>query len=260
MYTYIPCSTSRVLGTIEACFNTIADGIVDYRSARNVGRSAVFDPGVFVDFIRSPHCASFAVTPRAPRSRPMEFIAVNAHLLYGTSRAERKREFDALLEWLVARSRKADRLYAANYVLLGDLNLDFDESDVMRTEIDVRIKALNATRLSSLADATCNFPLLTPHPKYGQLRTNARRGQTYDHIGFFSVGDDLPSPADSRAAGTGGISGYDYGVFSFTDLFAVALYGVRYDELSGAQEDEIIGACEHDVSDHLPVWARIPRV
>jgi exonuclease III len=185
---------------------------------------------------------------------------VNAHLLYGSNRVERRREFDALLEWLVARSRKTDRLYAANYILVGDLNLDFDETDVMREEIDARIRALNATRLSSLADARCNFPLLNPHPKHGQLWTNARRKQTYDQIGFFSVAHDLPSPQDNRTAGSGGISGYDYGVFSFTDLFATALHGVRYDELSAARQDEIIAACEYDVSDHLPVSVRIPRV
>ena len=71
------------------------------------------------------------------------------------------------------------------------------------------------------------------------------------------MGDDLPSPADNR---TGGISGYAYGVFSFTDLFAVALYGVRYDEPSSGRKREIIAACEHDLSDHMPVCVRIPRV
>lgn len=93
-------------------------------------------------------------------------------------------------------------------VLLGDLNLDFDETNVMR-----------------------------------------------DQIGFFSVGHDLPSPDDNRTAGSGGISGYDYGVFSFTDLFAAALHGVRYDDLSAARQNEIIAAIE-DVITALSVIAR----
>ena len=222
---------------------------------RRPGKPAISLPG-FVTFIRQPHCASFEIKSKAT-AKSYAFLAVNTHLLYGTRKAERKWEFDALIEWLTLRSKKKDRLYAQNLILLGDCNLDFDESEIMRDEIDAFLKGINKTRLRSKKAATANFPLLTPHPTYGELRTNARQSQTYDQIGIFANEKWLPTPDKNHLAGNKPDS-YDYGVFNFTDLIAQALYELPFDQLDKSRQDALIEKCQWDISDHMPVWIRLP--
>ena len=74
------------------------------------------------------------------------------------------------------------------------------------------------TVLKTKKSAVANFPFLTPHPKHGELRTNARLDQTYDQIAVFSNDVRLPNPEDNSNAGTLGNDGYDYGVFNFVDI------------------------------------------
>ena len=52
--------------------------------------------------------------------------------------------------------------------------------------------------------------------------------------------------------------GYDYGVFKLTDLFARALHGCGFTELSKKHRDGIISRTQDDVSDHMPAWIRLP--
>lgn len=214
-------------------------------------------PPEFVTFIRQPHCASFKVPGRGGAA-PYEFLVVNAHLLYGEDAGERKAEFNALIEWLTIRTKSRSKLYHKNILLLGDCNLEFEDAEEKRSEVDDFVKKLNTTRLKSKRAAKANFPLLTAHPKWGALRTNARQEQTYDQIGLFSNDSRLPAAGKNEKAGEMGADGYDYGVFMFTDLFAAALHGKKFKKLTQAQRDNLIERCEHDVSDHMPAWIRLP--
>jgi endonuclease/exonuclease/phosphatase family metal-dependent hydrolase len=212
----------------------------------------------FLTFIRQPHCAAFEILGEDGAKGPQLFT-VNAHLLYGKGVKERKREFDALLDWLILRARQRDRMYHKNILLLGDLNIEFNDSTRKREEIDARLRALNKNELSDEQAAKVNFPLLTPHPVNGQLRSNARQDETYDQIAFFGMEqEDLPSVNENHSAGHNGSDGYDYGVFSFTELFAEALHGKSFVDLSEAQRDDLISRANADVSDHMPAWVRLP--
>ena len=92
------------------------------------------------------------------------------------------------------------------------------------------------------------------------VRTNARRTETFDHVGLFIDRNELrlPRANDNANAGRGALNDYDYGVFSFVDLFAQALHGVDFDQLTGAQTTNIRSRAAADVSDHLPIWVRVP--
>jgi hypothetical protein len=212
----------------------------------------------FLTFIRQPHCAAFEIPGVGGATGP-RFLTVNAHLLYGNGKKERKREFDALLEWLILRARKRERMYHKNILLLGDLNVEFNDSSRKRQEIDDRLRSLNKNELSDEQAAKVNFPLLTPHPQHGQLRSNARQDQTYDQIAFFADDhEDLPTVDDNASAGMNGPDGYDYGVFNFMELFSEALHDKAFGRLSNAEADDLRSRAKADVSDHMPAWVRLP--
>lgn len=210
----------------------------------------------FVSFIRQPHYVSFRI-PGTGGAAPYKFLVVNAHLLYGEDKNERKWEFDALIEWLAVRAKKSDRLYHPNLLLLGDCNLDFDDDvTVMRDEIDAKIKDLNKRFLKSKKAAKANFPMLTPHPKIGVLRTALRQKQTYDQIGLFARDPRLPTVDDNKTAGSAPDE-YDYGVFNIADLIAQALHGKDVLALSAKDRKAIYAKAEYDISDHMPAWIRL---
>lgn len=106
----------------------------------------------FLQFIRSPHIASFRVKA-SDGATGYEFAAVNAHLLYGDAskqKEERELEFKALLAWLIDRSRERDKNYADNIFLFGDLNLDFEKTDVRRRAIEKFIVDMNSNVVASI--------------------------------------------------------------------------------------------------------------
>ena len=211
----------------------------------------------FLTFIRQPHCASFEVVPRTAAA-PFRFLGVNAHLLYGTNRDERRWEFEALIAWLTIRAKNAERMYYPNIVLLGDCNLEFEAFGWTPEKFNADLKKLNTDALKSKKAAKVNFPLLTPHPVHGELRTSARLKQTYDQIGIFAHDKHWPLSEANDTAGQVGPDNFDYGVFKFTELFAQALYGKSFTDLTKSQSVKIIKQCEFDVSDHLPAWFRLP--
>lgn len=210
----------------------------------------------FVSFIRQPHCVSFRI-PGKNNTEPYEFLAVNAHLLYGKNKHEREWEFRALLEWLTLRAKYIKKLYHPNIVLLGDCNLDFDSVPAMRSDIDELLRGLNANVLKSKTAAVANFPLLSEHPEHGELKTALRQKQTYDQIGIFSHDQRLPRPDDNDNAGNT-VSGYNYGVFNMANLIAQALHNKNINEVTENQRKEIYKRAEFDISDHMPVWIRLP--
>ncbi len=211
----------------------------------------------FLTFIRQPHCASFRV-PGPNGATPYEFLAVYAHLLYGVNERERKWEFDALIEWLTLRAKQAGRTYHKNFLMMGDCNLEFEKAEAQREEVDQFLRDLNRKKLKSGKATKANFPLLTPHPVRGVLRTNARLNQTYDQIALFAHDKRLPGSEANKTAGENGADGYDYGVFRFVDLFAEALRGVPFGDLKKSERSYILARTEHDVSDHMPAWIRLP--
>ena len=223
------------------------------------GKRATTKPSIkvpcFIAFIRPPSLVSFAIAG-AENSEPYEFLAINAHLLYGKNKQEREWEFKALIEWITVRAKYVEKLYHANLLLLGDCNLDFGTSAAMGKDIDAFIKGLNETVLKSKKAATANFPLLSEHPDHGYLKTALRQKATYDQIGLFSNDHRLPKPQDNTSAGATP-DGYNYGVFNIAKLIAQALHGKDIDQLTTPQRKAIYKKAEFDISDHMPIWMRL---
>ena len=209
---------------------------------------------VFLAFIRAPLCVSFEVLGH-PGTTPYRFMAVNAHLYFGNFIGDRRQEFDALMSWLLARANEQDKAYYPDYILLGDLNLDYDRPKTDRARVERQIKSLDG---ASAAGVNVNFPFLDPHRgRRGVFRTNARLTETFDQIGLFFRDARLPTHEQNRAMGTRR-EGPDYGVFDFVGLFARALRGKAFASLPKTQKKELLSKFEHKVSDHLPLWLRLP--
>ena len=110
------------------------------------------------------------------------------------------------------------------------------------------------------------FPFLDPHPKRdGQqlmgrdgrpLQTNGRLTETFDQIGFFSR-DPRLMKLNNKTTGLKP-RGPDFGVFDFVNLFSEALEGKPFEKLSKAKRTALVKRFEHSVSDHMPLWYRIP--
>ncbi len=141
---------------------------------------------VFLTFIRQPFCASFRIVGH-PGTEPYKIMAINAHLHFGNSVTDRRQEFDALMEWILGRVKEKETAYYPNFVLMGDLNLDFDNPETDRERISKHIKAFDTEVKASKSNANVYFPFLDSHPIRNTLfRTNARLQETFDHIGFFN--------------------------------------------------------------------------
>lgn len=208
----------------------------------------------FLTFIRTPFCVSFEISGH-PGTEPYQFMAINAHLYFGDFMADRRQEFDALMEWILARVRENDRAYYPNFILLGDLNLDFNNPRTDRKRIEKHMKAFNS---DTEDDVNVNFPFLDPYPGRKKVfRTNARLDQTFDQIGLFCRDQRMPSYLDNTSMGQHP-RGPDYGVFHFPMLFSKALNGQSLDRLSRDARGEFLARFEHKVSDHMPLWLRLP--
>jgi hypothetical protein len=212
----------------------------------------------FISFIRPPHAASFKIPGKAG-AVPYEFVAANAHLLYGGGRkSERKREFEALVSWLFDRAKKAETMPVKNMILFGDLNLDFAKPEIQRPRYDARLKEINAKLESADDPADFNFPFLDEHPDKGFIRSNARLSETYDQIGIIRRDPRLPGHAKNAKAGTKP-DGFDFGVVDFVRLFQDAVAaGKSVTDMDKAEKAKFIGRFEYDVSDHMPIWIRLP--
>jgi len=214
----------------------------------------------FLTFIRTPHCASFSIKGRGSAGS-VDFLAINAHLLYGQSEEERTREFFALLEWLVQRAKQFTRMYYKNMILMGALNMDFDSPESRYSDIVKLLIELNSNLLTGQSAARVNFPFLDVHPDQTSLfNTNARKDETFDHLAFFIDRNEtgLPLDTQNQQAGKGGPNGYNYGVFDFPELFAQAIHGKSFFQLNKTQIRSIYSKSKADVSDHMPIWVRIP--
>ena len=234
-------------------FKTLVDNKAALISALEAceGDAREFHPPFFVTFARQPHAVAFRVSGE----NPYELLAVNAHLIFGDRIDDRRREFTALMDTDLLKSRLADDANI-NLILMGDLNLDFDNPERDRPRIDEEIKNLDATLTDT--GSHINFPFLDQHKGRDEVfRTNARLNQTYDHIGLFAHDRRLPS-YDQNDLMPQTPEGPDYGVFDFMTLFSEAIYGKAWNELGDAERGLLWKKAEHSVSDHLPLWLRLP--
>ena len=111
---------------------------------------------------------------------------------------------------------------------------------------------------SDLEGANVNFPFLDMHPgRDNNFRTSARLTETFVQTGLFNRDPRLPSYMENATMGTNPL-GPDYGVFEFGDLFSEALLGSPFRELSSGEKSALVPRFEHKVSDHLPLWIRLP--
>ena len=200
----------------------------------------------FFDFIRAPHYASFEVLGNGDS---YEVAIVNAHLHYGRPK-QREKEFMTLLEWIF---QKADKVSEAPItMIIGDLNLDFKaNNDQRRKAIEAYLTSVNK---SGSKKVLANFPFLYDHPVQGLINTNARQTQTFDQIAYFHRDGRLPQAEHNQLAGSAqDLDFFDYGMFNFVELFKEA--GVIATKLDGKLD---FSEFEHDVSDHMPIWVRMP--
>lgn len=217
---------------------------------------------VFVSFIRTPFAVMFVIHGH-PGAERYTFMAINAHLFFGNVIDDRRQEFDALMEWIMGRVSEGDINDSLNIVLLGDLNLDYDKPENDRARILELIDRLNKR---GGKDVNVYFPFLHPHPRRDNqqlmgrdgtpLTTNARLSETFDQIGLFSRDPRLKKIRNEDA----GLRerGPDFGVFDFVNLFSEALLGKPFNELAKEQQSAFVKRFEHSVSDHMPLWFRIP--
>ena len=214
----------------------------------------------FVTFVRTPYVAAFEAYA-ANDQPPLRFTAVNAHLVFGTMR-ERAQEYQALLDWIILQLKVQKRSVGPNIILLGDLNLNFDNPEKEQPVIENHIRQINEQAFGDRNERRVYFPFIDPHPSTGKHhRSNARINVTFDQIAFFKAKDELRIPNDTwrEMIRPQEADGFDYGVFNFVELFAQSLKGKSYDDLTSAQRNDLAKKYEHSVSDHLPLWVRLPR-
>lgn len=257
---------TKVLQTLAENLDEITEALAPVANQANISASAISDIKMptFLAFIRTPFGVEFEVFGH-PGAERFHFMAVNAHLNFGNFISDRRQEFSALLAWLIGKVHASDTENSQNLLLLGDLNLDFDNPSRDLPRIVDEIKSLNA---AAGEDVNVLFPLLDAHPHSNQflaqfgapMRTNARMSETFDQIGIFTRDPRLMTNMAIAHMGQAE-RGPDYGVIDFANLFAEALFGEgqTIDKMTNASERQAFFArFEHKVSDHMPIWFRFP--
>ena len=98
-------SIAKDYDTFTADVEPYARELAKYRAGKRRGKPAKPKPRTFLTFVRQPFCVSFRIAGHSLDG--YEFMAVNAHLLWGDGGiTERKLEFDALIDWIMNRFRK----------------------------------------------------------------------------------------------------------------------------------------------------------
>jgi hypothetical protein len=191
-------------------------------------------------------------------------MAVNAHLFFGNYMSDRRQEFHALMQWIIQRVKNNDKAYHPNFMLLGDLNLDYNNPVNDRETIEESMKNYNkkgTAETNPKKKVNVNFPFLDVHQGETEVfKTNARLSETFDHVGMFFKDSNFEWPTHEKNKTMGSSEvGPDYGVFKFTDLFHKAL-GVTTSikNMSSIQKKNFFARFEHKVSDHMPLWFRLP--
>lgn len=230
-----------------------------FKEKKRKSKPTLSMPG-FITFARTPHLTAFEI-PAAGNANPISFIAVNAHLIYGEM-AERKAEFEELVRWMINRLSSETHLTAPSFILLGDLNLNLQDSEKEREKIEGFIAELKRNILGNAKSRRIYFPFIGKHPISKKvIRTNARSNQTFDQIGFFTGQKEkhLPQLGWANKITNANPDAFDYGVFNFAELFSRTIERQPYLNLSKTRRSALGKKFENSVSDHMPIWVRIPR-
>ena len=260
---------SKVLQIMAENYESINEVIEPYAKryanykAGKQGKPRNIKMPAFLSFIRQPYCVSFKIKGH-PNTQSYDFMAVNAHLFFGNYMSDRRQEFHALMQWIIQRVKNNDKAYHPNFMLLGDLNLDYNDPVRDRKTIEESMKNYNkdgTAETNPRKRVNVNFPFLDTHQHETEVfRTNARLSESFDHIGLFfrDSNTEWPTHKKNKTMGSS-IVGPDYGVFKFTDLFHEAL-GITtpIKEMSSTQKKNFFARFEHKVSDHMPLWFRLP--
>ena len=84
-----------------------------------------------------------------------------------------------------------------------------------------------------------NFPFFFAHPGQEEpFRTNARLAETYDQIALVFRDARQPGWEENESAGETP-DGYNFGVLNFVEMFAQALYGTSYQDLSKSDKKKL---------------------
>ncbi len=247
---------------IHEVMASYAEKYKDYKAGnRNKPRNVKFP--AFISFIRQPYCVSFRIKG-FPGTKPYEFMAVNAHLLFGDYMSDRRQEFHALMQWIVERVKNNDKAYYPNFMLMGDLNLDFNNPVRDMATVRKSMKSYDKDgndETDPKKQINVNFPFLDVHPRRDEVfRTNARLSETFDQIGMFfrDATAQWPTYKENGTMGDPADSA-DYGVFNFVQLFHDALgVDTPVKEMTTDQKQAFFSRFEHKVSDHMPLWLRLP--
>jgi hypothetical protein len=250
------------LDTINAAKAQFDTQLADYEAGTRKSKPRM-NPTTFLSFIRSPYCVSFNIKgPNPELHEPYSFMGINAHLMYGTTK-DRWMEFQALISWIRHRVEQAGKSYYPNFILLGDLNLDYDNPTKDFAKLETYVKNIDE---STPNEVKVNFPFLDVHPNQKeQFTSNVKLTQRYDQIGLFFRDDDgsnkgYPTHTELATMGKDGDNGPDYGVFNFTELFSMALLKKTYGDLTTDEQKSLVKRYEFEVSDHMPLWLRLKFV
>jgi len=252
---------TKVLQTLAENFPDFAEAFKDVAGKEKVTAKQIGEIKMptFLAFIRTPFAVEFEMFGH-PGAERIPFMAINAHLNFGNFISDREQEFSALLKWMVGKIREEDSQHSQNILLMGDLNLNFDNP---KTDLPRIIKEMKALQGKAGDKVNVCTPFLDTHPRSKQLlasegapfRTNARINQTFDQIGILSRDERLSDLATDKM----GLDprGPDYGVIDFVNLFAEATENKTQDKITGDARGEFFSRFEHKVSDHMPLWFRI---
>jgi hypothetical protein len=89
------------------------------------------------------------------------------------------------------------------------------------------------------------------------FRSNARQNQTYDQIGLFGPDGWIWSFDQNELLPSQAV-GPDFGMFNFQELFARSLFQRPFRDLTAAEKDSMWARSQHKISDHMPIWIRLP--
>ena len=234
------------------------DGAVRREAAGVPGRAGAASPEsglpMFLTFIRQPFCVSFRINghpgtapyenngdQRSPLLRPIHHRpAPGVRGADGVDYRTGRDEPQGLLPELPAH---------------GGPEPGLRQPRERRGRIEGYLKTFN----NRSGDAVnVYFPFLDPHPPQPEpFRTNARLTETFDQIGLFSRDRRLPTFTDN-ASWPGRSRPRLRRVRARFNLFSDAVLGVPFSSLTGRPRSDFLARFEHKVSDHMPLWMRLP--
>jgi exonuclease III len=164
-------------------------------------------------FARTPYAVGFK-SLTSPTKKPVSFVLVTLHVIYGDDPFYRIPELTEIAEWM-ADWAKSEYAWDSNLIALGDFNIDRKGDDLW--------KAFTSTGLEVPSDLD-----RVPRTIFSDSGTD----HFYDQIAWFKGNGDVPSLSIRYGRGGG---------FEFTK----SLY-----KNSGLSDTQI----SWKISDHYPLW------